>query len=81
MIITIKYKNYLGDYIDESEATMLAEFSKIFFLRNKLKREEKYIDNVLIGGVYYLYDGERYDEVMGYIGTELLRGIYHKYQK
>lgn len=71
MSTTIKYQNIKEEFVTAQQALQLNEYLKLFFIDNNLKKRERYFDNELWGGVYYLSDNESPTDVLTELGANL----------
>ncbi|QTD39183.1 hypothetical protein JL193_08075 [Polaribacter batillariae] len=71
MSTNIKYQNLSKQFITEQQANSSDEFLKLYYEDNFLKKREYYKGNILIGGGYFLSDGEVDIEVFQQLGTHL----------
>ncbi len=71
MSTIIKYQNRKEEFISEQQALQLDYYSKIFYIDDKLKKEEIYRNNVLWGGEYYLSPDEDAITILTQLGAHL----------
>ena len=67
----IKYSNRYSELITEQETEQINFYSKLYFEEGELKKQENYKDKELIGGTYYLSEGEKHTDILNQLGAQL----------